>query len=87
MSVIQARLSLESEIPAREYAPCKHGCQAILVSASVRRPIAVRPTSYLFCGAGNLAQYHILFSEPGIRQELWGRLATCGGLVTRPNRL
>jgi len=21
------------------------------------------------------------------RQELWGRFATCGGLVTRPNRL
>jgi hypothetical protein len=32
-------------------------------------------------------QCHILFPEPGIRQERWGRLETCGGLVTRPNRL
>ena len=34
-------------------------------------------------GAGNLAQCHIVFVRIGIRQKLWGRLATCGGLLTR----
>jgi hypothetical protein len=33
------------------------------------------------------AQCHILFPEPGIRQELWGRFLTWGWLVTRPNSL
>ena len=31
-----------------------------------------------------LAQCHILFPETGTRRKLWGRLETCGGLLTRP---
>ena len=30
---------------------------------------------------------HIVCPRTGIRQKLWGRLATCGGLVTRRNPL
>ena len=37
-----------------------------------------------FVAPAILPKYHIPFPEPGIRQELWGRLATCCGLVTRP---
>jgi hypothetical protein len=29
------------------------------------------------------AQCHLVFERTGIRQKLWGRLATCGGLLTR----
>ena len=27
----------------------------------------------------------MLFTRTRVRQKLWGRLATCGGLITRPN--
>ena len=33
--------------------------------------------------AGMSAQCHLVFVRTGIRQKLWGRLATCGGLLTR----
>jgi hypothetical protein len=36
-------------------------------------------------GAGTRAHCHLVFPRMGIRQKLWGRLATCGGLATRRN--
>ena len=31
------------------------------------------------------AQWHLVFTTARILRNLWGRLATCGGVVTRPN--